>query len=414
MAPGNFAPLITRIGIWFASRIDHRSPRLTCMTERTTGPDTFAFLPEGSELARLIRAFDWRKTALGELQRWPEHLRTVVALMLRSAVPMTLQWGQEGWMLYNDAYAVLAGSRHPELLGRTVRDSWSELAEFREHVLRQVLDGHTLKYQNEHVVLWRDGRHEDRWVDIDYSPVSDATGMPLGVLAIVKDVTERFQAAQRLSIAQEAGGVGIFELYPHSGQFEVSGAFRRIWGLDDDVPVTAALMNSLVHPDDRQTTVAQEMASTDQLAYREYRRLDSVTGETHWVAASGKAVSQDGLAPRFVGVAVDITERKRSEQALAESERRWRRLVEQMDIKQIRHGNVRLLVAQLGEEAERQGRRSGGMVVLAEMLGKSTSQVSRFAAEKPVTPIGNRIAREIEQVFEKEHGWLDHVQWPVE
>jgi len=57
------------------------------------------------------------------------------------------------------------------------------------------------------------------------------------------------------------------------------------------------------------------------------------------------------------------------------------------------------------EEAERQGRRSGGMVVLAEMLGKSSSQVSRFAAEKSVTP-SDRIAREIEQ----EHGWMDHVQ----
>ena len=49
------------------------------------------------------------------------------------------------------------------------------------------------------------------------------------------------------------------------------------------------------------------------------------------------------------------------------------------------------------------------MVVLAEMLGKSSSQVSRFAAEKSVTP-SDRIAREIEQVFEKEHGWIDHVQ----
>jgi hypothetical protein len=64
------------------------------------------------------------------------------------------------------------------------------------------------------------------------------------------------------------------------------------------------------------------------------------------------------------------------------------------------------------EEAERQGRRSGGTVVLAEMLGKSSSRVSRFAAEKSVTP-SDRIAREIEQVLEKEHGWMDHVQLAV-
>lgn len=384
------------------------------MTEPTTGSGTLAFLPDGSELAGLIRAFDWRGTGLGELQQWPEHLRAVVALMLRSAVPMTLQWGREGWMIYNDAYAVLAGSRHPQLLGRTIRDSWSELAEFRQHAVQQVLDGHTLAYRNEHLVLWQAGRPQDRWVDIDYSPVVDAAGLPVGVLAIVKDTTERFQSAQRLSIAQEAGGVGIFELYPQSGRFEVSGAFRRIWGLDDEVPVTAALMNSLVHPDDRHSSIASEMESTHRLAYREYRRVDPRSGEIRWIAVRGRAVTVAGSAPRFVGIAADVTERRHTEQALVESERRWRRLVEQMDIKQVRHRNVRLLVAQLGEEAERQGRRSGGMVVLAEMLGKSSSQVSRFAAEKPVTPIGDRIAREIEQVFEKEHGWMDHVQWPAE
>jgi len=381
------------------------------MTGKNTGPDTLAFLPEGSELAGLIRAFDWQGTAMGELRQWPEYLRTVVALMLRSAVPMTLQWGREGWMIYNDAYRGIAAARHPALLGKTIGNAWAEIADFRQGVVDRVLDGNTLSYRNEHFSLMRIDGPEDVWLDIDYSPVVDVAGIPVGVLAIVKDTSARFRAEQRLLIAQEAGDVGTFELYPQSGRFEVSSAFRRIWGLDDEVSVTAELMNSLVHPDDRQTSVAREMELADQLAYREYRRVDPHTGEIRWIAVRGKAIIVAGSVPRFAGIAADVTERKRAEQALAESEHRWRRLVEQMNIKQVRHGNVRLLVAQLGEQAERHGRRSGGMVMLAEMLGKSMAQVSRFAAEKPVTRIGDRIAREIEQVFEKEHGWMDHVQW---
>lgn len=384
------------------------------MTKKKAAPDTFAFLPGGSELAGLIRAFDWQRTTLGPLRQWPEHLRTVVALMLRSAIPMTLQWGREGVMIYNDAYRDIAGTRHPGLLGKSIDDAWAEIADFRQGVVDRVLEGHTLSYRDEHFVLVRNDGPEDVWLDIDYSPVADTAGVPVGVLAIVKDTSERFRSEQRLLIAQEAGRVGTFELYPQSGRFEVSGAFRHIWGLDEGVSVTADLMNSLVHPDDRQISVGRELESTDQLAYREYRRVDPLTGDVRWIALRGKAVTVAGSAPRFVGIAADVTERRRAEQALAESEHRWRRLTEQMDIKQVRHGNVRLLVAQLGEQAERDHRRSGGMVMLAEMLGKSMAQVSRFAAEKPVTHIGDRIAREIEQVFGKEHGWMDHVQWSAE
>jgi PAS domain S-box-containing protein len=376
--------------------------------------DDFPFLGGGSDVGKLIRRFDWSATALGPLEQWPGYLRAVISLILRSPVPMTLQWQHQGWLIYNDAYRRIAGARHPDLLGRTIRESWPELAQFREHAVNHVLDGNTLSYRDEHVVLARNGEPEDLWLDIDYSPVVDDAGVPVGVLAVLSDSTDRFRNEQRLRMAQEAGGIGTFELYPDSGRLEVSDTYRRIWGLAPDVQVTLELLAGLVHPDDRDAVGSRRDSMPDQLAYRECRRIDPVTGEIRWVARRGEVILLEGAVPRFVGIAMDITERKRSEQALLDSEGRWREFVERLDIKEVRHRNIRSLILQLGNEAGLRGRRSGGMVMLAEMLGKSVAQVSRFASENPTTRIGDRIAREIEEAFQKEHGWMDHAQWQAD
>ncbi|OOG52324.1 PAS domain S-box protein [Rhodanobacter sp. C03] len=374
--------------------------------------DPFPFLGGGSKLGELIRAFDWKKTALGELSQWPGCLRAATSLVLRSDAPMTLQWGTEGWMLYNDAYCDIAGARHPGLLGQKVSDSWSEIADFRTQVVKDVLDGNTVNYRDKHVVLLRHGEPEDVWLDINYSPVVDEAGTPVGVFAVVKNATERFQAEQRLRMAQEAGGVGTFEWYPDSGRLDVSDQYRRIWGLSADVEVTDGLLAMLAHPDDRHAVVGpQRYDLPNPIAYSECRRIDPITGEIRWIARRGEVVSLDGVNQRYVGIVMDVTDRKRSEDALAESEARWQRLVEQMDIKEVRHRNVRILVKKLELEANRGGKYAGGLTMLAEMLGKSIAQVSRFAAQKPSAHIGDRIAREIEQAFGKERGWLDHVQW---
>jgi PAS domain S-box-containing protein len=372
----------------------------------------FPFLAGGSKTSELIRTFDWGKTSLGQLSRWPDCLRAVTSLILRSDVPMTIQWGEEGTLLYNDAYSEIAGARHPDLLGRTVRDSWSEVAAFRQQALSHVLDGNTLNCHDQHMVLLRNGKPEDIWLDISYSPVVDEAGTPRGALAVVKNTTERIQADQRLHFAQEAGGIGTFEWFADSGRLEVSDQYRRLWGLSPGVEVTEDLLASLVHPDDRSAVIGrQRLGLANPVAYAEFRRIDQNNGGIRWLARWGEVISPSGGAPRYVGVAMDITERKSSEDALAARDARKRHSVEQLDIKEIRHRNVRMLLETIGRDGSRGGKRFGSLTVLAELLGKSPAQVSRFAAEKPRTHIGDRIAREIEEVFEKEHGWMDHAQW---
>src|SRR5579885_3403011 len=65
----------------------------------------------GGETGELIRGFDWASTSLGPVSGWPLSLKTTVATLLRSPVPIVLLWGEPGVMIYNDAYSVFAEGR---------------------------------------------------------------------------------------------------------------------------------------------------------------------------------------------------------------------------------------------------------------------------------------------------------------
>ena len=84
----------------------------------TTSP---AFLVGGGATGALIAAHDWSGTPLGCIEDWPQSLKTITAFMLRSPVPLVLLWGEDGVMLYNDAYSVFAGGRHPQLPSAVAR-----------------------------------------------------------------------------------------------------------------------------------------------------------------------------------------------------------------------------------------------------------------------------------------------------
>ncbi|NID16388.1 ATP-binding protein [Luteibacter yeojuensis] len=153
-----------------------------------------SWLDGGGEAGALIRAFDWTTTGLGPVDRWPQSLRTVTGMLLLSPVPIVLLWGEKGIMIYNDAYSVFAGSRHPALLGSEVRKGWAEVADFNDNVMRVGLAGGTLAYKDQQLTLVRHGKPEPVWMDLDYSPVLDETGKPGGVIAIVVETTERVLA----------------------------------------------------------------------------------------------------------------------------------------------------------------------------------------------------------------------------
>src|SRR4051812_30678734 len=142
------------------------------------------FLDRESELGRLIAEFDWSSTPLGPFGRWPQIIKTTLALILRSPVPVVTLWGERGVMLYNDAYAEFAGGRHPGILGRDVLDAWPEAAEWNAGIMDKVFHhGGTVAVQDQQLTLRRRGVGEPVWMNLDYSPIVDESGARVGVIA---------------------------------------------------------------------------------------------------------------------------------------------------------------------------------------------------------------------------------------
>ncbi|WP_256735112.1 PAS domain S-box protein [Variovorax sp. dw_954] len=164
---------------------------------------TWPFLTGGGQLAGLIASRDWSRTPVGPLGHWPPHMKAATALMLRSVVPIVMLWGDDGVMVYNDAYSVFAGKRHPQLLGSNVREGWDEVADFNDNVMKVGLAGGTLSYSDQELTLHRNGRAEQVWMNLDYSPLLDGDGVPVGVMAIVVETTEKVMAERHLQRESE-------------------------------------------------------------------------------------------------------------------------------------------------------------------------------------------------------------------
>ncbi|TPG45535.1 PAS domain S-box protein [Rhodanobacter glycinis] len=152
------------------------------------------------------------------------------------------------------------------------------------------------------------------------------------------DITERVlmeQTKAALEFALESGQVGDWELDLIHDTSRRSLRHDRCFGYDTPIPDSEwgiATFVHHVHPDDR-TRVEGSLLS----AAREFRdwtsefRVVWPDGSTHWIAASGSIYrTKEGKAAQMLGIVMDVTERKRAEEALGASERLARGQVEEL------------------------------------------------------------------------------------
>ncbi len=160
------------------------------------------------------------------------------------------------------------------------------------------------------------------------------------LLTIVIDISDRKHAEerlreseQRLALALDGAADGIWDhdLRSMTTYRSTHVTDRLGYGPDGLGPNPESWIN-LVHPDDLPAVLAAWQAHVDGQTeqYRSEHRLRTAAGDYIWVLDSGKVAERDlqGRPTRVVGTHKDITEAKHSEQALRNSEEKYRELVE--------------------------------------------------------------------------------------
>ncbi|WP_207476298.1 sensor domain-containing phosphodiesterase [Arenibaculum pallidiluteum] len=142
---------------------------------------------------------------------------------------------------------------------------------------------------------------------------------------------ERRRSEERLNLAFSVMRAGIWDHDATTGEIWWSPEYYRLLGLAPELPATAALFESLIHPDDREGVAEmyrRHMAGEIPVLRQSYR-MRRTDGSWIWVEDFGRAVlDADGRPVRWIGIKTDVSDSVRREEEKREAEARYRSLFE--------------------------------------------------------------------------------------
>lgn len=283
------------------------------------------------EMAQLIGAHDWAATPLGPLASWPQSLRTVVDLMLASPLAMAVLWGEGLTQLYNDRFAGLLAAAHPAALGGSTWTAGAATWVISASVCKRVLAGETVVVGDTMLPDERPGSAAQAWFDLSYTPLRSSQGGVDGILITAVETTERHavedqlrRSAERLEFALEASAAGAWSWDARTNESTWTDRYHAMYCLAADAPRTFETWLGQIHPEDRSQVVARldKVRATpgDDRWDMEFRAVTR-DGGVLWMHGIGRATrDSQGTVLSMTGINLDVTERKRAEQRLRESE----------------------------------------------------------------------------------------------
>ncbi|MDC8449886.1 MAG: PAS domain S-box protein [Nitrospira sp.] len=184
-------------------------------------------------------------------------------------------------------------------------------------------------------------RHKDgSWRSLE--GIGRATSDPEGRWSVIvnsRDITERKLAEAMLRTAQEklrqalqASGTGLWDWNTETNEAVLSEEWKYQLGYEPtEMSDSFETWTTHLHPDDHDRAVAyvRDYLSSREGDYRQEFRLRHKDGTYRWIEARASFVTEaDGRSIRLLGSHTDITDRKRMEESVRESEEWYRTLVE--------------------------------------------------------------------------------------
>jgi signal transduction histidine kinase len=191
-------------------------------------------------------------------------------------------------------------------------------------------------------------------------------------------------ALDRLQLALDAADIGTWDYNLVSEEALWDSRCRRLFDIQAEMPVDYQLFLSRVHPEDRaRTDAAVQRALREGGEFDiEYRTVGPRFGAGRWIAARARAYVDDrGKVVRFIGTAIDISERKARERQLEQAIRLRDEFVT-MAAHQLRTPLAALQLevqGLLGERQEAGGGAGAGGDSVAERLRRMDGQVGRLS-----------------------------------
>ncbi|PKN20463.1 MAG: hypothetical protein CVU71_01335 [Deltaproteobacteria bacterium HGW-Deltaproteobacteria-6] len=243
---------------------------------------------------------------------------------------------------FNDAYLKETGYSRKELQGLSYR-SYIERKNLERayRIYNEVYKTGIPAKSSELESINKDGKKNQ--YELTVSLIRGIQGKPIGFRTLFHNITERRNAEdairsiqERLELVLAGAELGLYDINSKTGVSYVDDRYLDMLGYqrEDFLAFNIETWMKIIHPDDLNNIrekVREIMSGNRQLVEMEYR-LRHKSGEWIWVLGRGRVVSWDekGKPLRFTGTQLNITDRKRVQEALRLSEERLRLVTDNM------------------------------------------------------------------------------------